>query len=176
VDSYNSGAKAYPPYINGVVNTRALQSANDSLKRLQAIYDDPTSDINNYYSYLSGFNSAGAGSQFASGGAFTNGVVDRPTSFNMGLMGESGSEAIMPLHNIGNSLGIRAIIPASNDSSNDNAETITELKESNRQLGAVITVLQGKLDQILQENRKQTEALDSMQSTARVNSKVAAKR
>jgi len=176
VDSYNLGVRSFPLYPNGAVDPRAARAANDALKRLQDIYNDPTSEINTYYSYLSGFNSASKDAQFATGGAFTNSVVDRPTSFNMGLMGESGSEAIMPLHNIGGSLGIRAIFPASNDSSNDNTETIAELKESNRQLGAVITVLQGKLDQILQENRKQTEALDSMQSTARVNSKVAVKR
>lgn len=34
---------------------------------------------------------------FAKGGAFTNGIVDSPTFFNMGLMGEAGPEAIMPL-------------------------------------------------------------------------------
>ncbi len=34
---------------------------------------------------------------FAKGGAFTNGVVDKPTMFPMGQMGEAGPEAIMPL-------------------------------------------------------------------------------
>lgn len=34
---------------------------------------------------------------FANGGAFTNGIVSQPTAFNMGLMGEAGPEAIMPL-------------------------------------------------------------------------------
>ncbi|WP_454253672.1 phage tail tape measure C-terminal domain-containing protein [Pseudomonas sp. Marseille-Q7302] len=38
---------------------------------------------------------------FANGGAFTNGVVDQPTAFKMagglGVMGEAGPEAIMPL-------------------------------------------------------------------------------
>lgn len=39
---------------------------------------------------------------FASGGAFTNGVVNRPTAFafgrgKLGVMGEAGDEAIMPL-------------------------------------------------------------------------------
>ena len=47
--------------------------------------------------------SAGA---FAMGGAFTNGVVDRPTAFPMGLMGEAGPEAIMPLSNVGGKLGV----------------------------------------------------------------------
>lgn len=38
---------------------------------------------------------------FANGGAFTNGIVDQPTAFRMagglGVMGEAGPEAIMPL-------------------------------------------------------------------------------
>ena len=34
---------------------------------------------------------------FAKGGAFTNGIVSSPSMFNMGLMGEAGPEAIMPL-------------------------------------------------------------------------------
>lgn len=34
---------------------------------------------------------------FANGGAFTNSVVSRPTMFNLGMMGEAGPEAIMPL-------------------------------------------------------------------------------
>ncbi len=34
---------------------------------------------------------------FASGGAFSNKVVNKPTAFSMGVMGEAGPEAIMPL-------------------------------------------------------------------------------
>ncbi len=46
---------------------------------------------------------------FAGGGAFTNGVVSRPTLFPMGLMGEAGEEAIMPLKRDGNGrLGVMA--------------------------------------------------------------------
>ena len=51
---------------------------------------------------------------FANGGAFTNGIVERPTAFPMGLMGEAGSEAIMPLTNIGGTLGVRAELPMPN--------------------------------------------------------------
>ncbi len=49
------------------------------------------------------FNSSGV-TGFANGGAFTNNIVDRPTAFafgkggsNLGIMGEAGPEAIMPL-------------------------------------------------------------------------------
>lgn len=35
--------------------------------------------------------------KFADGGAFTNSIVSKPTAFNMGVMGEAGPEAIIPL-------------------------------------------------------------------------------
>lgn len=40
---------------------------------------------------------SGAIVPFARGGAFTNGIVDRATRFNIGEMGEAGPEAIVPL-------------------------------------------------------------------------------
>ena len=47
--------------------------------------------------------------KFATGGAFTgDGVVQRPTYFDLGQMAEAGPEAIMPLTNIGGRLGVRA--------------------------------------------------------------------
>lgn len=44
---------------------------------------------------------------FAKGGVFTNSIVDSPTPFNMGLMGEAGPEAIVPLHMGAEGLGIK---------------------------------------------------------------------
>lgn len=50
------------------------------------------------------------GAMFADGGAFTNGIVQRATTFDMGTMGEAGPEAIMPLAKTSDgSLGIKAI-------------------------------------------------------------------
>lgn len=46
--------------------------------------------------------------QFALGGAFTNGIVSRPTAFNQGEMGEVDPEAIMPLANVGGRLGVHS--------------------------------------------------------------------
>lgn len=46
---------------------------------------------------------------FATGAAFTNGIVSRPTAFDIGVMGEASPEAIMPLANIGGKLGVRAL-------------------------------------------------------------------
>jgi Ca2+-binding EF-hand superfamily protein len=56
-------------------------------------------------------NRSGTAAYFATGGAFTNSVVSRPTAFSMGVMGEAGPEAIMPLSNVGGSLGVRANMP-----------------------------------------------------------------
>lgn len=57
--------------------------------------------------------SAGAGLMFfAKGGAFSSGVVDSPVAFPVGVMGEAGPEAIMPLQRgADGSLGIRAQLP-----------------------------------------------------------------
>lgn len=53
--------------------------------------------------------SSGSLMTFADGGAFTNGIVSRPTKFNIGLMGEAGPEAIMPLtRGPDGSLGVKA--------------------------------------------------------------------
>ena len=62
--------------------------------------------------------------QFANGGVFTNGIVSSPTRFNMGLMGEAGSEAIMPLTSINGRLGV----------STNNSEMVNELKALNEKI------------------------------------------
>lgn len=49
---------------------------------------------------------------FASGAAFANGIVTKPTIFPMangaGLMGEAGPEGVLPLANVGGKLGVHA--------------------------------------------------------------------
>lgn len=58
---------------------------------------------------------SGGVQMFSNGGAFTNGVVSKPTAFGMaggdiGIMGEAGDEAIMPLTRTADgSLGVKAI-------------------------------------------------------------------
>lgn len=75
---------------------------------------------------------------FASGGAFTNGVVSRPTFFNIGQMGEGGqSEGILPLANVGGRLGVYSM-------GGGNAEVVAELQALRMQFGQV----QGRLDAI----------------------------
>jgi tape measure domain-containing protein len=73
---------------------------------------------------------------FANGGAFANSVVMEPTFFDMGLMGEAGAEAIMPLTNVGGQLGVAAVVPA-----NDGADREL-LAENNALLRQILTVNQ----------------------------------
>jgi hypothetical protein len=72
----------------------------------------------------SGFNETAIDKAFAKGGAFTNGIVDSPTAFSMGVMGERGSEAIMPLTNINGSLGV----------STNNSEMVKQLEAINEKM------------------------------------------
>lgn len=60
-------------------------------------------------------------SYFADGGAFTGGIATRPTAFPMGVMGEAGPEAILPLGNVGGKLGVRT-------TGTNNAELVAELR------------------------------------------------
>jgi tape measure domain-containing protein len=101
---------------------------------------------------------------FADGGAFTNGIVSTPTAFNMGIMGESGSEGILPLANVGGKLGVHA----SNDSSNDTAQTIEELKAQNRRLEAVINVLQAGFKEMREASKNQTDVIDGLRTDTRM--------
>ncbi len=53
--------------------------------------------VNSLFNVGQGAGAAAAPQKFATGGVFTNGMVNSPTMFNMGEMGEAGPEAIMPL-------------------------------------------------------------------------------
>ncbi len=63
---------------------------------------------------------------FATGGAFTNGVVSRPTVFNAGLMGEAGPEGILPLANVGGRLGVHANLNRGGGSGSARLEALIE--------------------------------------------------
>jgi TP901 family phage tail tape measure protein/lambda family phage tail tape measure protein len=99
-------------------------------------------------------------SRFANGGAFTNGIVDRPTRFNIGEMGEAGPEAIMPLtRDSSGKLGVRSsggdggsssggvtvVIHQTNqiDSRTDQATIISIMSQAEKKaVNAVMTSLQ----------------------------------
>ena len=90
---------------------------------------------------------------FATGGAFTNGVVDRPTSFPMGLMGEAGPEAIMPLSNVGGSLGVRAVMPPLPDFPSLNTQDVTQVM---RDMQRTIQQQGQQITQLLQQGNQNT--------------------
>lgn len=88
---------------------------------------------------------------FANGGVFANQVVSSPTSFDMGLMGESGPEAIMPLTSINGKLGV-----ASNNSSN----TALEDKVQNLSIELrAIAINTGKVSRLLERVTRDGESM-----------------
>jgi phage-related minor tail protein len=72
---------------------------------------------------------------FATGAAFSGGVVSRPTFFNTGLMGEAGPEAIVPLGNVGGKLGVHLA------GGLGQAEVVAELRATR----AVLALMQAEL-------------------------------
>jgi hypothetical protein len=76
--------------------------------------------------YLEDYNTLSA-MKFAKGGAFTNGIVSDPTTFNMGLMGEAGPEAIMPLTRMAD--GSLGVAYAGQQTNADLIEEIRALRE-----------------------------------------------
>ena len=68
--------------------------------------------------------------KFAAGDSFSNSIVDKPTKFRMGLMGEAGPEAIMPLtRGPDGSLGVTAQMPDFGNSNEANMVLVNEIKE-----------------------------------------------
>ncbi len=79
---------------------------------------------------LGGVYSAGARMKFAQGGAFSNSLVNSPTYFPVGLMGEAGPEAIMPLtRGPDGSLGVTAQMPNFSNRDETNQILVSEIKE-----------------------------------------------
>jgi hypothetical protein len=74
------------------------------------------------------------GRPFATGGAFSGGLVQGPTSFNMGLMGEKGPEAILPLTNVNGKLGVHA---------NDNSMSIEAIRRLHDSMQEAVRYLRG---------------------------------
>lgn len=59
--------------------------------------------------------------KFATGGAFSNGIVTRPTDFEIGQIGEAGPEGVLPLTNVGGRLGVHS-------TGGDNSELVAEIR------------------------------------------------
>jgi hypothetical protein len=92
---------------------------------------------------------------FAQGGVFTNEVVNKPTLFDMGMMGEAGPEAIMPLTRLSDGrLGVVAEMPDfSRYGRFDNAEVVAEvrgLRAENAAQARALVQLQQRMTKILE--------------------------
>ena len=102
---------------------------------------------------------------FAKGGAFTSGIVSRPTAFNMGLMGEAGPEAIMPLANIGGSLGVRVT------SGRDDGALIAEMQALRAEVQALraearaTAINTGRTQDLMKRVTRNGEAMQTEAST-----------
>jgi hypothetical protein len=107
-DNYIFGTKFtfdWAPYVRMYDNQNYNKLGQTSIVN-PAVSLGPTSPL---YSALGNIFDAGSVQAFAGGGAFTNRLVSNPTLFDLGVMGEAGPEAIMPLHRgVDGSLGVRA--------------------------------------------------------------------
>ena len=94
---------------------------------------------------LGGVFNSGSRMAFANGGAFSNSIVDTPTKFRIGLMGEAGPEAIMPLtRGPDGSLGVTAQMPNfSNNNNEANMVLVNEIKELRNEV-AKLRVIAGQ--------------------------------
>ena len=129
--------------------------------------------------YVRGFANGGAfvsGVQaFASGGSFTNSIVSTPTYFNMGLMGEAGPEAIMPLARTADGkLGVRSTNPsatiavpipvATNNQENDIRiqELLARIEQATRDQKEEVVILRKRIDQQLIEQTRMSQDIARM--------------
>jgi Ca2+-binding EF-hand superfamily protein len=103
----------------------------------------------------------GTPAYFAQGGAFTNSVVSRPTAFNLGVMGEAGPEAIMPLGRTSSGeLGVQ--VAGGGVSAADIRELVVEQRATRAELqslraqNAALTL---QLRQVLERTATATETL-----------------
>lgn len=95
----------------------------------------------------------GDGKVYAKGGVFTNRVVDQPTTFDQGLMGEAGPEAIMPLRRgPDGSLGVVAAIDYRQFGRGNDAlvAEIRTLREENRAQASAIVNLNQRMTKIFE--------------------------
>lgn len=104
------------------------------------------------------------GLAFATGGVFTNGIVTRPTAFDIGLMGEAGDEAIMPLSRMPNGqLGVAAY----SGGRESNAAVVAVLREVHTELQNLraetraTAINTGRLEQLTKRVTRNGEAMQT---------------
>jgi tape measure domain-containing protein len=101
---------------------------------------------------------------FANGAMFSNGIVSKPTAFNMGVMGEKTPEAIMPLARASDgSLGVR-----SSSTTIDMSPLSMQLQSANRNLEALVRLQQSSNMKMIERLSAIEEKLDGLDSAARL--------
>lgn len=107
-----------------------LGGADPAYVALGNAYKPSFSDVAGLYGVQEAVRQQQAGLlKFATGGVFTNGIVSQPTTFDMGMMGEAGPEAIVPLVQGPEGLGVRM-----SGGSNDNSALLAELQALRREV------------------------------------------
>jgi phage-related minor tail protein len=153
---FNDKLEALGEYNSAFIGTYQLQAsatghlqtiAANSATMLTAMQNTAVESYNTNVNLLAGIRvkydrAAYESGVYATGGAFTNGIVSRPTSFDVGLMGEAGPEAIMPLVNINGSLGVRS---AGGDAT---AAEIRALREEQRAQSSAFVKLMQRLTKL----------------------------
>jgi soluble lytic murein transglycosylase-like protein len=153
------------------VNTNALgfndvkSAVNTALSNRGLAPSNRSQSDSNFEFYANWLRQNEGQTYYANGGAFTNGIVSEPTAFNIGVMGEAGSEGILPLANVNGKLGVHAV--ASNDSNMNSEEELAELKRQNQILIAQNGILQEGFKQLILQNAQQNDHLDDISSTTR---------
>jgi len=124
-NTYLSAMTAYLTNINSLLTWIAQESYNTNVNILNGVM-------------IKFARGAGPGQNvYAKGGAFTNSIVNTPTQFDMGLMGEAGPEAIMPLkRGPDGSLGVQASIDYS-QFGRGNESLIREIRSLRDELNAL---------------------------------------
>lgn len=172
------GTVTVNPYTNQLTSsTPALASAQSVFQELLGRNLDPSGAI--FYAGMSEADVRAAvlsspeylarTPAFALGGVFTNGIVNSPTLFNMGLMGEAGAEAIMPLtRGPGGALGVQ-VYGAGAGQGGDNTAAQRELLAEIKRLGERLDGLNREVARMRQENNiGNSQIADSTDRAARL--------
>jgi len=147
IGGHQPPARAWTPEGYAAKNPDLVAEYNNNHKRKG--WPKELSSLNAYLSWHWNNQGKNENRQFAKGGAFTNGIVSTPTMFNIGEMGEAGSEAIMPLSNIGGSLGVKAIMP-------NNDALVAELQALRKE----VTFLRAETRAVVTNTQKTFKVLD----------------
>lgn len=160
-------APAPPVVVSGLSEFDRISAENAALVAEWNNFANNNSFIGglNFFGFAKGGAfSKGQSTKFAKGGSFTNSIVDRPTNFNMGLMGEAGPEAIMPLSKGSDgTLGVRLM-----GGGFDTTPIVAEIQSSNKNLQALVRLQQASNQRILEKLDSIDDRLETVETKTRL--------